>query len=85
VERFRNSFVLVWFGAVAIGIPIFGHGFVWPSVFVAIAYCLIDALLGGAKNPPCGGAQNLDNITAHDEHENQVDARKKSTRCPPRC
>jgi hypothetical protein len=76
VERLRNSFVLVWFGAVAIGIPIFGHGFVWPSVLVAIAFCVIDALFGGAENPPSGGAQHLNNTTAHDEQENQADARK---------
>jgi hypothetical protein len=69
VERFRNTFVMTWIGVVVIGIPIFGGGFVWPWIFVAIAYCVIDALFGVAKNRRAGGAQTSKNANNQDEQK----------------
>jgi hypothetical protein len=67
--------VVTWFGLVAIGTLIFGHGFVWPCIFGAIAYCVIDALFGRAKGSLKGRTQAPKNATTRDKDENQLDAR----------
>jgi len=73
VDRHRNIFVLIWLCAVPIGTTIFGHGFVWPCIFVAIAYCAIAALLERSQRPVSGRADPPENASRHDAQENQAD------------
>ena len=75
MERFRKTLVVIWFSSVAVGIAIFGHGIVWPCIFVGVAYCVIDALVGVAKNRLSGHAHNSTHDTQQDKQGNQLDPR----------